>query len=313
MLTRAGVTAQAISRVAVGVGPGPFTGLRVGIVTARTLGAVLGVPVVGVCSLDVLGPAVDADGAFLVATDARRKEVYWAAYDATAGELTGRTSRARPTRPASARPRGEARASIRSPSPHRSTRSSPRPERWPRGRLAVASSSSTRSRSTCADLTPPFPPRESGSPWRDRRHPADAGGDLPAVLALEPTLFPYNTWPESTWREELAGVPDTRYYLVAEDAGVIVGYAGLMLSIDQADVQTIAVEPGTPGARGRPALLTRSSPRRGRGVEPTCCSRCARTTRRRCSSMSRTASSASPGGARTTPARRLADRRARAG
>lgn len=69
-----------LTDVAVGVGPGPFTGLRVGLVTARTLGAVLDVQLHGVCTLDVLAAAARVDGPFLVATDARRKEVYWASY-----------------------------------------------------------------------------------------------------------------------------------------------------------------------------------------------------------------------------------------
>jgi tRNA threonylcarbamoyladenosine biosynthesis protein TsaB len=71
--------------VAVGVGPGPFTGLRVGLVTARTLALALDIPVYGVCSLDVLAAQAVEEGVvdrpFLVATDARRKEVYWAPYD----------------------------------------------------------------------------------------------------------------------------------------------------------------------------------------------------------------------------------------
>jgi tRNA threonylcarbamoyl adenosine modification protein YeaZ len=62
--------------VVVGVGPGPFTGLRVGIVTAAAFAEARGIPVVGVCSLD--GMAAPSTG---VVTDARRKEVYWAAYD----------------------------------------------------------------------------------------------------------------------------------------------------------------------------------------------------------------------------------------
>jgi len=92
-LGRAGLVRQDLTAIAVGVGPGPFTGLRVGLVTARTLGFVLDIPVHGVCSLDVLAvEAVDTgavSGHFVVTTDARRKEVYLASYDADAKRLHG--------------------------------------------------------------------------------------------------------------------------------------------------------------------------------------------------------------------------------
>lgn len=92
-LEEAGIVRQDLTAIAVGVGPGPFTGLRVGVVTARTLGFVLDVPVYGVCSLDAIALEVVATGAtpgsFLVATDARRKEVYLASYDADGRRLEG--------------------------------------------------------------------------------------------------------------------------------------------------------------------------------------------------------------------------------
>ena len=92
-LEDAGVVRQDLTAVAVGVGPGPFTGLRVGVVTARTLGFVLDIPVYGVCSLDAVALEVVGTGAvhdsFLVATDARRKEVYLASYDADGRRLEG--------------------------------------------------------------------------------------------------------------------------------------------------------------------------------------------------------------------------------
>ena len=90
----AGVALQDVDAVVTGTGPGPFTGLRVGMVTAAALGDALAIPVHGVCTLDAV--AADArtaadggEGPFLVVTDARRREVYWAAYDAAGRRLDG--------------------------------------------------------------------------------------------------------------------------------------------------------------------------------------------------------------------------------
>lgn len=93
-LSSAGLRPADITDVAVGVGPGPFTGLRVGLVTARVLAYTVGVPCHGVVSLDALAHealrsgAFDGSGEFAVATDARRKEVYWARYGASEGRAT---------------------------------------------------------------------------------------------------------------------------------------------------------------------------------------------------------------------------------
>ncbi|GAA0525220.1 tRNA (adenosine(37)-N6)-threonylcarbamoyltransferase complex dimerization subunit type 1 TsaB [Saccharopolyspora subtropica] len=75
--------------IVVGAGPGPFTGLRVGMATAAALGQACGRPVHPVCSLDAIAAEAAVDGPLLVATDARRKEVYWAAYDADRRRIDG--------------------------------------------------------------------------------------------------------------------------------------------------------------------------------------------------------------------------------
>ena len=90
VLTASGTRMAEVTHIAVGIGPGPFTGLRVGIVTALVLGSALQIPVHGVCSLDALAEAHAGrhDGDLLVATDARRTEVYWARYAAAEGHAT---------------------------------------------------------------------------------------------------------------------------------------------------------------------------------------------------------------------------------
>lgn len=90
-LARAATAVDELTHVAVGTGPGPFTGLRVGLVTAQTLAHARGITVHGVCSLDALAAAAAAgghEGELLVASDARRKEVYWARYRCAAGGIT---------------------------------------------------------------------------------------------------------------------------------------------------------------------------------------------------------------------------------
>jgi tRNA threonylcarbamoyl adenosine modification protein YeaZ len=84
LLRRSAVTLAQVSAIAVGMGPGPFTGLRVGIAAAEMLAGVGGIPLRRVCSLDVIGvgwaltsPLTD----FVACTDARRKELYWAVYN----------------------------------------------------------------------------------------------------------------------------------------------------------------------------------------------------------------------------------------
>ena len=104
-LREAGAKPRDLAAVVAGLGPGPFTGLRVGLVTAAALADTLAIPGYGVGTLDALGWAVargatappdgatappdgagadpvGAPGRVLVATDARRREVYWAVYDA---------------------------------------------------------------------------------------------------------------------------------------------------------------------------------------------------------------------------------------
>jgi len=79
VLDDAGVRPRELAAIVAGLGPGPFTGLRVGLATAAALGQALGIPTYGICSLDALGRAA-GPGRVLVATDARRREVYFATY-----------------------------------------------------------------------------------------------------------------------------------------------------------------------------------------------------------------------------------------
>jgi tRNA threonylcarbamoyl adenosine modification protein YeaZ len=84
VLADAGLAMAGLDAIVTGLGPGPYTGLRVGVVSAAALGDARGLPVVGVCTHDAIG-----SGARTVVTDARRKEVYWAAYSTDGSRIEG--------------------------------------------------------------------------------------------------------------------------------------------------------------------------------------------------------------------------------
>ncbi|MDR3070605.1 MAG: tRNA (adenosine(37)-N6)-threonylcarbamoyltransferase complex dimerization subunit type 1 TsaB [Propionibacteriaceae bacterium] len=102
-LEQAGVGYADLEAVAVGVGPGPFTGLRVGVAAAEVIAQALGLPLKGICGLDVIArqalrvdsPLIAAaavsgqEPAFVALCDARRKELYWAAYSAAGQRVDG--------------------------------------------------------------------------------------------------------------------------------------------------------------------------------------------------------------------------------
>lgn len=88
-LREADASLRELDAIVCGVGPGPFTGLRAGMATAAALSHGLGIDAYPVCGLDAIAVAADPGEPFLVVTDARRREVYWAAYDAVKNRIDG--------------------------------------------------------------------------------------------------------------------------------------------------------------------------------------------------------------------------------
>ena len=78
-LVQEAIVGRQVDELVVGMGPGPFTGLRIGIAFAHSFALARDIPVRGVCSLDAIAAQVNEKD-FIITVDARRKEVYWARY-----------------------------------------------------------------------------------------------------------------------------------------------------------------------------------------------------------------------------------------
>ena len=260
------------------MGPGPFTGLRVGIVSAAALGDALGVPVHGVCSLDALalaavGPQDAGSGNLLVVTDARRRETYWAAYDSEADadlrqarRLTGPSVEAPLVLADRLAELGIARA-VGDPSfaetlgiavgePHAPT---------PYGLVAVAAGA-LRSGADPAPLEPLYLRRPDAVEPTGRKRvtgamsaPAAGGhvtlgplyrSDAERCAELERILFPGDDpWSAQAFRDELT--TGHLYLGLRDPGGRLIGYGGLAFVAGppqaEAEVHTIGVDPARQG------------------------------------------------------------------
>ncbi len=209
-----------IDQVVVGMGPGPFTGLRVGIAFARTFALARSIPVIGVCSLDAIAlPIGDKD--FIVSVDARRKEVYWARYVDGIREGEPRVNF----------PADVAGAKIYL-------------DLFPDMRALVNLSKSQNI------LLPYYLRRPDAVATAERpliTLRAATALDIPVLTSLDRQLFPYSPWSVAQFKEEFAGIPNTRHFLVAaNEKQEIVGYAGVFAPAVgvEADITTVGVIEG---------------------------------------------------------------------
>ncbi len=219
-----------LTHIVCGVGPGPFTGLRVGVASARALSHALEVPVIGVCTLDVLARSHVAqrrspgsrDGTFEIVVPARRREVYAATYDGAGRRIDDPVIRP-----------GEA-----------TTAATLDP--------AVLAECARVAVLTATGLAPlPLYLRDPDAvpgvdvaavtPGAKYRVRPMRWWDISVAAKVEADLFGETAWSSATLWSELAGVPERRHYIVAEGDGRVVGYAGVAFAGADADIQTVAV------------------------------------------------------------------------
>jgi tRNA threonylcarbamoyl adenosine modification protein YeaZ/ribosomal-protein-alanine acetyltransferase len=204
-----------IDEVVIGMGPGPFTGLRVGIVFGQSFAFARNIPWRGVCSLDSMAEQIDADE-FIVAIDARRKELFWAHYK---GGI-------RITEPQVALEKVVERFTLPI---YREG------DIYPSAELLVRSHDDIRE--PIYIRRPDAYPLPAGIIFR----PMNAM-DIVTVSSLEKSIYAgEDPWSAAQFKEELSSTD--RYYLVAEKDGVVVGYCGIMAAGQTADVLTMTVDP----------------------------------------------------------------------
>ncbi len=219
-------TFNSIKQVVVGMGPGPFTGLRVGIAFARTFAMAREIPCIGVVSLDAIGGAAstldEMDFDFFVITDARRKEIYWAKYQKNGERITEPAVAKREEVDFENLPVIE----FGFPDPLTLVKLANQPN-------------SVRIQPLYLRKPDAVLPKLAELKYR-----AMNNFDLGAVVEIEKQLFP-DPWNLAQFKEELVGVPKTRSYFVAELAATqkVVGFAGLFCPGGgaDADIQTISV------------------------------------------------------------------------
>lgn len=206
-----------IELVAIGMGPGPFTGLRVGIAFAQSFALGAGINWVGVCSLDAMAVSINQED-FIVSTDARRKERYWARY---------RNSK-RITEPAVNKAIELEKFQIPI---FKEGEYFPDPVE-----IARLSGESDLVTNPIYLRKPDAYPLPQGVNFR-----AMTALDLVSAAAIEQDVYKKAAWSISQFKEEFAKSPKNAHYLAAEFEGELIAYAGIFFIADVADIHTITV------------------------------------------------------------------------
>jgi tRNA threonylcarbamoyl adenosine modification protein YeaZ/ribosomal-protein-alanine acetyltransferase len=205
-----------IDRVIVGMGPGPFTGLRVGISFAQSFALGRGIPWQGVCSLDAIASQV-SESDFIVAIDARRKEVFYARY--TNGSRIGEPKVCQPSQL----------AAFDIPVYGEATNQFPDPTSF----ISITEAGATYLQPIYVRRPDAFP-----APVGVKFRPMNQL-DLVPAFAIEKDAYGKEAWTMAQLKEEFAG--KERMYTVGEFGGELIAYAGVVNLSGTADVLTLTV------------------------------------------------------------------------
>lgn len=228
LVARALEVSSEIDQVIVGMGPGPFTGLRVAISFGQAFALARNIAFIGVCSLDAIRPPAEVSR-YMIATDARRKEVFWARYEN--GQRLGEPQTGSPLtlRILDIPIYGEGALKYGlSEGEH-----DPYPQVSALGSVALSGQNFPH---------PIYVRRpDAFAPPKDVTFRPMNALDLVTIFDIEKRSYAHDSWSISQLKEELAG--KNRWYLVAEKENNVVGYVGGLLVDGVVDVLTLTVHP----------------------------------------------------------------------
>jgi tRNA threonylcarbamoyl adenosine modification protein YeaZ/ribosomal-protein-alanine acetyltransferase len=206
-----------IDLVAVGMGPGPFTGLRVGIAFAQSFALGMNVKWHGVCSLDAMAGSI-SEKDFIVSTDARRKERFWARYQDGKRVNEPQVGKASEIEKIGVKIFNEGDYF---------------PDPIALAKIALTEVSVDQPIYVRKPDAYPLPANVKFREFTQL--------DLVSAVAMEKEIYGKAGWSAAQFKEEFAKAPKDAYYLAAEIDGKLIAYAGIFYVADVADIHTITV------------------------------------------------------------------------
>jgi len=217
LVAQALAVSKQIDLIAVGMGPGPFTGLRVGIAFAQSYALAAQIDWVGVCSLDAMAAGINQNE-FIVSTDARRKERFWAKYK----------DGVRITQPAVSKASELEKFGL--PILNEGDYF---PDPVAVAKIALTSKAVEQ---PIYIRKPDAYPLPTGVKFRPM-----TALDLVSAIAIEKEVYGKTAWSADQFKSEFAKAPKSAQYLAAEFEGQLIAYAGIFYVADVADIHTITV------------------------------------------------------------------------